>query len=150
MPAPSTLTSGPTSSPPRWAASSEDRKIKVGVRVRFVVERVVPPLARVGAEATRLHDRAEVLAVPGFDGREALRPVVGDRVHQVVAAAHRRELTAVQMEERQIHAAAAAVARPRSGVTLLDHLGSFDVRVVPELGPAVLRLPGPAHEAVDG
>src|SRR3954447_2657661 len=76
--------------------------------------------------------------------------MMGNRIHEVVATAHRSELTTGQVEEGQVHAAAPAVARLRGDVALLDHLGSVDVRVVPELRCAVLRLLGPAQKAIDG
>src|SRR5690242_8288365 len=100
MLAPSTATSGPTSSPPRWAASSDDRKIKVGVRIRLVFERVVPPLAVVRAEADGLHDRAQAAAVARLELRETPRPMMRDRVHEVVVAAHARELARGQVIQR--------------------------------------------------
>src|SRR3954447_13828284 len=76
--------------------------------------------------------------------------MMGNRIHEVMATAHRSELTTGQEEEGQVHAAAPAVARLRGDVAFLDHLGSVDVRVVPELRSAALRLLRPAQEAIDG
>src|SRR5438874_11548086 len=76
--------------------------------------------------------------------------MMGDRIHQVMVTAHRSEFASGQMEERQVHAAASAVARLRGDVALLDHVGSVEVRVVPELRLAILRLLRPAQKAIDG
>src|ERR1700704_220363 len=110
MLAPSMLTSGPTSSPPRWAASSVveqrmgDGEVEVDGGIGLGLQRVVPPLVRVRVKAASLHDRAKVLAVCRFDLRDALRPMMGDRIHQVVITAHRSEFASRQVKERQVHA----------------------------------------------
>src|SRR3954453_18119342 len=122
MLAPSMPASGPTSSPPRWAVSSAaekrtDRKVEVGVGIRLVLERVVPPLAGVRAEAPGGHDRVQGPAVRPFDGRDAGGAVVGDRIHQVVVATHRGELTGGQVIERQVDGAPPAVPRPGGDIS---------------------------------
>src|SRR5580692_5836142 len=60
-----------------------DGKIEVGVRVGLVFQRVVPPLAAVGVEATVLHDGAEAPTVSRLGLREGFRAEMRAWVHQV-------------------------------------------------------------------
>jgi hypothetical protein len=53
-----------------------DRKIKIGVWIRFVPQRVVPPLAVVRAETAGLHDGTKVLTVSRFDFRDSFCSVM--------------------------------------------------------------------------
>src|ERR1700704_4611006 len=101
MLAPAMLTSGPTSSPPRWAASSPaekrmrhlaDRKVEIGVWIRLVLECVVPPLPGVGAKPAGGHDRVQVSTVCRFNLRDPWCSVMGNRVQEGVVIAHRSEL----------------------------------------------------------
>src|SRR6478735_5638622 len=117
-------TSGPISSPPRWAVSSDaerrtrhlaaivisDGKVEVGPRVRLVDQRVVPPLALVGAKTAGLHERAKAAAVARFDLRDSARAMMRDRIHQVIVTAHARKLAGRQVIERQVDGAPPAVA----------------------------------------
>src|SRR6185437_8879625 len=73
-----------------------------------------------------------------------------DRVNQVVAPAHWGKLAGSKVIERQVNGAAPAVTRFDGHVSLFEHVGPADIRVVPWLRPAVLRLLRPAQEAVDG
>ncbi len=123
------------------AALLGDREVEVGVRVGLAFQGVVPPFAGVGAETAGRHDRAKAAAVGRLGPGDPGRLVVRDRIHQVMAAAHGGKLTGGQVVERQVDRAAAAVTRPGGHVALFDDLGPVDVRVVPPLGPAVLRLP---------
>src|ERR1700683_4549313 len=75
---------------------------------------------------------------------------MGSRVHQVVAAAHRSEITGSQLVQREVDGAAPAVARLGGHVPPFEHLRPVDVRVVPSFRAAVLRLSRPAQEEVDG
>src|SRR4051812_16495863 len=43
-----------------------DGEIEIGVRIRLVVERVMPPLALVRTETASLHEGTQVLPVPRF------------------------------------------------------------------------------------
>src|SRR5919106_273152 len=140
MLAPSMLTSGPTSSPPRWAPSSDDRKIKIGVRVRFVLDCVMPPLTLVGAKTAGLHERAKAAPVSRFAHRDRSCSMMRDRIHQVIVTAHASKLTGSQVIERQVHRAAPGVAGLRGHVSLFEHLGLADVGVVSELRSTILWL----------
>src|SRR6266542_5644076 len=135
MLAPSTLTSGPTSSPPRWAVSSAaekrmghraDRNVEIGVWIRLVLECVVPPLAGVRAKATGGHDRVQVSTVCRFDLRDPWGAVMRNRIHQVVVTAHRSKLTGGQVIERQVDGAAPAVTRLGGDISVREHLGPVD------------------------
>src|SRR5580692_4364535 len=75
---------------------------------------------------------------------------MGDRVHQVVEAAHGRQISGGKLVQRQVHGAAPAVTRLGGHIPPFEHLRPVDVRVVPSFRPAVLRLMGPVQEAVYG
>src|SRR5262249_12597059 len=159
MLAPSMLTPGPISSPPRWAVSPAaemrighlaDRKVEIGVRIRLVLERVVPPLPDVRAKPARDHDRVQGATMGRFDLRDPRGAVMRNRIHQVVLTAHRSKLTGGQVIERQVDGAAPAVTRPGGDISVREHLSPVHVRVVPDLRPAVLWLLCPAQEAIDG
>src|SRR5690349_1741837 len=126
MLAPSMLTSGPASSPPTYAASSDDRKIKVGARVRFVLECVMPPLALIGAEAAGLHERAKDAPVLRLGVRDRSRAVVRGGVHEVIVTAHASELAGGKVIERQVNRAAPSATRLRGHVALLEHVRLVD------------------------
>jgi two-component system sensor histidine kinase VanS len=123
------------------AARLGDREVEVGVRVRLVRQGVMPPFARVRTETAGRHDRAKAAAVGRLGRGDARRLVVRDGIHQVMAAAHGSKVAGGQVIERQVDRAAAAVTRLSGHVALFDDLGPVDVRVVPRLRPAVLRLP---------
>ena len=115
------------------------------------LQRVVPPLAVVANQKPHasMTERSS-LPVARFGGRDLSGSVVGDRIHQVVVTAHRDQLPGGQLIEREIDGASPAVARSRGHVTSFEHVGPFDVRIVPRLGEAVLRLFRPAYEAIHG
>jgi two-component system response regulator VanR len=53
-----------------------DGEVEIGVRIRLVPQRVVPPLAVVGAETAGLHDGPQAFAVSRLGGRDPLRTVM--------------------------------------------------------------------------
>src|SRR3954451_7921208 len=67
-----------------------------------------------------------------------------------MVSTHRSTFAAGEVIERQVYRAAPAVTRLGGHISLCEHLGPLDVRIVPELRPAILRLLRPAHETVDG
>src|SRR5215218_6644268 len=125
MLAPSLRTSGPTSSPPRCAVSSAveqrmgDGEVEVGVRVRFVGECVMPPLAFVGAKTAGVHERAKASPVLRLDLREASCSMMRDRIHQVIVTAHTSKFTGRQVVKRQVDGAAPTVTRLHGHISLL-------------------------------
>ena len=56
--------------------------------------------------------------------RDSACPVMRDRIHQIVVAAHGGEFAGGQVIERQVNGAAPAVARLRRHIALFEHLGS--------------------------
>ena len=75
-----------------------------------------------------------------LDLRDTGCSVVGNRVHQVMVAAHRSELIATQVIEREVDGATSAVSRLDGDVSLGDHLCPVDIRVVAHFRSAVLWL----------
>jgi hypothetical protein len=67
-----------------------------------------------------------------------------------VVTAHRRKFVGSQVIQRQVDRAAPTVARLRRYIALVHHLGAADIRVVPALRPAVLRLLYPTQKALHG
>src|SRR5687768_7675860 len=90
-----------------------DGKIEIGVRIRFVLECVMPPLAVVGAKPARLHESAKAAPVSRFAARDPKSSMVRDGIHQVIVTTHAGEFTGRQVIERQVNGAAPSVARLR-------------------------------------
>src|SRR4030088_3207430 len=76
--------------------------------------------------------------------------MVREWVPQLMVTAHGSKLAGSQVIERQVDGAAPGVARPGGHISLLEHLGSVDIRVVAQLLPDILRLFRPAQKAVHG
>src|SRR5258706_5736949 len=67
-----------------------------------------------------------------------------------MVTAHERKFTCSQVIERQVNGAAPTVARLSGHISSFKHLGSVNIRIVPQLRPAILRLLRPAQEAIYG
>ena len=127
-----------------------DRKIKVGVWIRFVFECVMPPLAIVGAKTAGLHQRAKASPVSRFDLRDCSCSMMRGCIHQVKVTAHAGKLTGGQVIERQVNGAAPTMARLRRHISLFEHLGLGDIGVMSELRPAILGQLRPPQKAIHG
>ena len=57
-----------------------------------------------------------------------------------MVAAHGSKLTGSQVIERQVDGAAPTVARLSSDLSLFQHIGSVNIRIVSQFRPAILRL----------
>src|SRR5712691_10671758 len=67
-----------------------------------------------------------------------------------MVTAHGSKLTGSQVIERQVNGAAPTVARLSGHISFVKHLGSVNIRIVPQLRLAILRLLRPAQEAIYG
>src|SRR5258708_20252866 len=67
-----------------------------------------------------------------------------------MVTAHESKFTCSQVIERQVNGAAPTVARLSGHISFFKHLGSVNIRIVPQLRPAILRLLRPAQEAIYG
>lgn len=80
-----------------------DEKIEVGVRIRFAVQCVVPPLAPVRAETAAFHDGTQVFPASRFDLPDPRCSMMGEGIHQVVTTTHGGKFAGIQVIQRHVH-----------------------------------------------
>jgi hypothetical protein len=88
--------------------------------------------------------------IPRVELCDPRRAVMRDRIHQVMVAAHLRQITRMELVERQVDRAAPAVTRLSCHVAVFEHGRPVDIGIVPSFCPSVFGLLRPPQEAIDG